>query len=73
MWEREREREREKKKKKTTKVESGGFFCNYQFSKFFFKVWRGGYLVAMQKTSGAIWVDKIDLAQSAQFSYYFAY
>ena len=27
----------------------------------------------IQQTLGAIWVDKIDSAQSAQFSYYFAH
>ena len=69
MREREREREREKEREKeTSKVGSGGFFYNCQVSQFFlFKYDVEAIWQLMQKTSRAIWANKIDSAQSTQF------
>ena len=54
----------------------GCFLCNWQVSQFFiflFKTDVDAIWLLIQQTLGAIWVDKIDSAQSAQFSYYFAH
>lgn len=51
------------------------FYTIDKFHNFFkkFKSDMEAIWLLMQQTSRAIWVDKIDSAQSAQFSYYFAY
>ena len=66
-----------KKRKRKGQPKSGQvvFSTIVKFHNFFylFKYDVEAIWLLMQQTSGAIWADKIDLAQSAQFSYYFAH
>ena len=52
------------------------FYAIDKFHNFIFCLFKSdgeAIWLLMQKTSGAIWVDKIDSAHSAHFSYYFAH